>query len=384
MSASFFLQFLRLMKSKNIRIALLACLGLLALPAQAIVTCPQTVTPAVASGNPPDSEAPRVARLLAGIGMRSEPFDPVYSQYAAAAHAGWQAFMQNLGLPLYGWASRAVPRNAGQTVFYPFSGPDLPSLLAVYPAATHFVMVSDQYANKYFDPFALNEPEQTQVVQALGESWTRFGRLGFFLTQDLNKGGGRKYHLNPSMILMAFAVRLGYEVRSVRPTCLDPADLSIRPLDTKDARWGSVRLELRRDGRDIVVDYLQQDLSDRGLARHAEARALIESFTQGPVLLKAASHLPQKPGFSILREAILTHSPLVVQDETGLEYDAMANHFNVQLYGVYVGAYRLFKEATNPSLVKAYKERAKDVHPLDFRLGYEKEAGSAIQVGTRK
>jgi hypothetical protein len=372
------------MKPKNICIALLACLGLLALPAQAIVTCPQTVAPAQPSGNPPDNEASRVARLLAGMGMRSEPFDPVYSQYSAAANDGWQAFMQNLGLPLYGWATRAVPRDAGQTVFYPFSGPDLPSVLAVYPAASHFVMVSDQYATRYFDPFALNEPEQAQVVQALGESWTRFGRLGFFLTQDLNKGGGRKYYLSPSMILMAFAVRLGYEVRSVRPTCLEPADLSIRPLDAKDARWGSVRLELRKDGRDIVVDYLQQDLSNRGLAKRPEARALIESFSKGPVLLKAASHLPQKAGFSILSNAILAHSPLVVQDETGLEYDAMAHHFNVQLYGVYVGAYRLFKEATNPSLVKAYQERAKDVRPLAFRLGYEKEAGSAIQVGTRK
>ena len=171
------------MKSKNICIALLVCLGLLAWPAQAIVTCPPSVTPAVtpavATGNPPDSEAPRVARLLAGIGMRSEPFDPVYSEYAAAANNGWLAFMQNLGLPLYGWASRAVPRNAGQTVFYPFSGPDLPSLLAIYPAASHFVMVSDQYANKYFDPFALNEPEQSQVVQALGEAWTRFGAWDF-------------------------------------------------------------------------------------------------------------------------------------------------------------------------------------------------------------
>ncbi len=374
----------RLMKPKYIRIALLCCLGLLALPAQAIVTCSPAVAPAGSTANPSDTEAPRVARLLAGMGLRSLSPNPGYGQYVTAVNEGWQAFMQNLGLPLYWWASRAVPRDAGQTVFYPFSGPDLPSVLAIYPAASHFIMVSDQYATRYFDPFALNEPEQSRVIQVLGEAWTRFGRLGFFLTQDLNKGGGQKYHLSPSMILMAFAVRLGYEVRSVRPTCLDPADLSILPLDAKDARWGSVRLELRKDGRDIVVDYLQQDLSDRGLAKRPEAKELIESFTKGPVLLKAASHLPQKPGFSILSNAILTNSPLVVQDETGLEYDAMANHFNVQLYGVYVGAYRLFKEATNPSLVKAYKERAQEVSPLAFRLGYEKEAGSAIQVGTRK
>ncbi|MEI6416021.1 MAG: hypothetical protein WCP34_17425 [Pseudomonadota bacterium] len=373
-----------LMKSTKTYFALLCCLGLFALPAQAIVTCSQTVAPAVPFGNPPSTEASQIARLLAGMDMRNVSPDPMHGQYVTAVNDGWQAFMQNLGNPLHAWASREVPRGAGQTVFYPFSGPDLPSVLAIYPAATHFVMISDQYATRYFDPFALNEPDQTRVVQALGESWTRFGRLGFFLTQDLNKNGGQKYHLSPSMILMAFAVRLGYEVRSVRPTCLDPSNLTIRTLDAKDARWGSVRLELRKDGRDIVVDYLQQDLSDRGLAKRPEVRGLIDSITRGPVLMKAASHLPQKPGFSILRNAILTYSPLVVQDETGLEYDAMANRFNVQLYGVYVGAYRLFKEDTNPSLVKAYRNRAQDVRPLDFRLGYEKEAGSAIQVATRK
>jgi len=363
--------------------ALLCCLGLLALPAQALVTCANPAASAT-SISQPAGDAPRIARRLAGVEAPGAEADPAFSQYAAAANTGWQTYVQSFGRPLYAWAGREIRQDAGRTVFYPFSGPDLPSVLAVYPAAAHFVMISDQYATNYFDPFALQEPEHSKIVGELGASWERFGRLGFFLTQELNKGGGRKYHLSPSMILMAFAVRLGYEVRDIRPTCLDPADLSIRPDASKNVRWGSVRLELRKDGRDIIVDYLQMDLSDRGLGKHAEARALIEALSTGPVLLKAASHLPQKPDFSIIRNAILAHSPLVVQDETGLEYAAMAQSFNVRLYGEYVGAHRLFKEATNPSLVTAYKERARDVRPLDFRLGYEKEAGSAIQVGTRK
>ena len=82
--------------------------------------------------------------------------------------------------------------------------------------------------------------------------------------------------------------------------------------------------------------------------------------------------------------AVWLQTPLLVQDETGLDYDAMAERFNVRLYGEYVGAHRLFKEATNPSLVKAYKDHARDVRPLDFRIGYEKLAGSALQVATRK
>lgn len=365
--------------------ALLCALGLLALPAHAIVACSHDQVPAASttSAVQADAAAHRVARLLAGLEVPGTDRMPAFAPYAAAVRDGWQAYTDTLGKPLRAWAAQELRQDAGQTVFYPFSGPDLPSVLAMYPNASRYVLVSDQYAIPYFDPFALQEPEQARIVQELGESWARFGRLGFFLTQELNKGGGRKYHLSPSMILMSFAARLGYEVRSVRPTCLD-AHQAIRPGDAREARWSSVRLELRKDGRDIVVDYVQQDLSNRGLAKRGGARAFIESLAQGPVLLKAASHLLQQPGFSVLRDTILGRSPLVVQDETGLEYDAMSARFHVKLYGVYTGAYGLFKEATNPSLVKAYRERTGEVVPLGFRLGYEKEAGSAIQVATRK
>jgi hypothetical protein len=358
----------------------------LALPAQAIVTCTNAAAPAAAPSGQVGNETAQLARLLAGLESRGDPAGPTFGQYVQAVNDGWLAYTRDFRQPLAAWAAQEIRQDVGRTVFYPFSGPDLPSVLAVYPAASRFVMISDQYALKYFDPFSLAEPERTLIVQQLGESWPRFGQLGFFVTQELNRRGSRtrKNQLSPSMILMAFAARLGYEVRSIRPTCLEPADLSIRPMDAADARWGSVRIELHKNGRDIVVDYIQQDLSDRGLAKRPEARALVESLAKAPVLLKAASHLPQQPRFSIIRNAILAHTPLVVQDETGLEYDAMASAFNVRLYGEYVGAHRLFKEATNPSLVRAYKERAKDVRPLDFRLGYQKQAGSAIQVATRK
>lgn len=373
------------MKYKIHLSALLCYLGFLAFPAQAVITCPQTPEPVTASNAHVSKGSADVARMLAGVELPNQPSSPVFSQYAATVSAVWQPYLQNLGQPLHAWAAREVRQQTARTVFYPFSGPDLPTLLAVYPAATHFVMIADQYANSYFDPFSLQQPEQNRVLLELGESWARFGRQGFFVTQELNRGGGqRRLRLTPSMILMAFAARLGYEVASIRPTCLNAADLSIRPLEAKDAPWSSVRLHLRKYGRDIIVDYIQQDLSDRGLNKLPEAKALIEALTREPVLLKAASHLPQHPGFTVIRNAILANAPMVVQDETGLEYDDMTRVFNVRLYGEYVGAHRLFKGYTNPTLVKAYKERAKDVLPLGFRLGYQKQAGSAIQVSTRR
>lgn len=375
------------MNPRKVRSVLLCCLALVALPAKAIVGCPKPADgPAAPAASPSGPDVAQLSRLLAGMPVQGEVPSPAYGQYAATAGEAWTTYSQTLGQPLAAWVAKELRPEAskGGTVFYPFSGPDLPSVLAVYPGASRYVMISDQYAVDYFNPFELKEVDQARVLRELGEAWERFGRLGFFLTQELNKAGSRKYYLSPSMILMAFAVRMGYEVRSVRPTCLDLTDLSIRPMDPKGAKWGSVRLELQKQGRSIVVDYIQQDLGNGGLGKRPENRRMIEAFAKNPMLLKAASHLLQRSNFSTLRNAVLANAPLVVQDETGLEYDAMAREFNVKLYGEYVSPHRLFKEATNPTLVKAYQDRAKEVRPLDFRLGYKKVAGSAIQVATRK
>ena len=357
---------------------LLAPLALLASSAHAIVTCPRDTAHPMA---PAMSAANDVARRLAGLEIQGEAD---HATYSTAVNDGWQAYQQTFRQPLANWAVKEVRAGTGGTVFYPFSGPDLPSVLTITPGASRYVMIADQYATPYFDPFALKEPDRSRVISALGEAWASFGQRGFFVTTELNKGGGRKYGLSPSMIMLAFAARMGYEVRAISPICLDATDRSIRTQDGRKAYWNSVRLELRKDGRDVIVDYVQQDLSDRGLRKNPLAHAFVENLARGPVLFKAASHLPQMPAFTLIRNAILTHTPLLVQDETGLEYDAMAERFNVRLYGAYIGAHRLFKEAINPSLIKAYKDHARDVRPLEFKIGYDKDAGSALQVAIRK
>lgn len=378
------------MRFNQFTLAFCCALGSASFSVHALQTCPATQraanSPVVAPDPAATIEVNQVARRLAGLAPPADLASPAIVPYLEAANAGWKAYARDYGTPLAAWAARQVRPGSAQTVFYPFSGPDLPSMLAVFPGSVHYVMVSDQYANGYFDPFALKDPQLTRVLEDLGKAWISFGERGFFVTTELNQRGGgeRKLQLTPTMILMAYAARLGYEIRTIRPICLD-ADLTLRALEARSgARWDSVRLDLRKAERDIIIDYVKQDLSDRGLQKRADARAFIESVARGPVLLKAASHLPQMPAFSIIRDAILNGAPLVVQDETGLEYDTLAARFHVALHGEYVGAHRLFKEATNPSLIKAYAERAKEVRPLGFPLGYRKEAGAAIQVAVRK
>jgi TonB family protein len=100
-----------------------------------------------------------------------------------------------------------------------------------------------------------------------------------------------------------------------------------------------------------------------------------------PTVIKAASHLPQRPRFAILREDRLAHAPSVWQDETGLDYALLAGAFDVRLYGDFSRANRLFAPGSQAALAAAYRNAGAE--PLPFRVGYEKRSGSTVQVAVR-
>jgi len=308
------------------------------------------------------------ARSLAGL-------DPVHApQHARSVADRWDDYERRIGRPMREWARTELAPAAGGTVFYPFSGPDFPTVAQLYPDAARYVLAAAQPAREPPAP----GPE---VLAALRHALEKFARSGFFNTRDLDASGAR---LGASAFLMAFAARLGYEVTAIDPVRLDAARADLVPHPGDRARrdtWDSVRLVLARDGRSVVVDYVRIDLSDAHLAADRAARAWIERMSANPTVIKAASHLPQRAHFSILREALLANAPSLWQDETGLDYGRLAAAFDVRLYGGFAGPNRLFSPGSQQSLAAAYAHG--DAAPLPFRVGYEKRAGSSVQVALR-
>src|ERR1035441_7736220 len=88
--------------------------------------------------------------------------------------------------------------------------------------------------------------------------------------------------------------------------------------------------------------------------------------------LKAASYMLHKPGFSMIRERILSDSLVILQDDSGIPYHFFATAtWRVQLYGEYVRPYGSFRPLEQPDLRKAYLTTGeKGPKPLDFRIGY--------------
>lgn len=302
--------------------------------------------------------------------------------------AYWSEYESRIGRPMRKWSCQELGRIEGGTVFYPFSGPDLPTPVQLFPDADRYVLVSMQKAEPPPPVDTMSPKAFESYAGDFRKAWKFYGALGFFRTEDLeavenSPGPG----IGMTGALMAFAVRLGFEIESVEPIRLIPGANDVVPFreDFPTAEtWNSVRLTLRKGGREVLVDYVRLDLRDGWLRQLQGAHGWIDRMAENPTILKAASHLPEDPEFTIVRNAILWNAPLIVQDETGIDYAALAESFSVRLYGKFTKPNGSFHPKLAQSLATAYRTGGPAIKPLPFRLGYEKDAGSAMHVAIRK
>ena len=359
-------------------------------PRAAILCATLAIGGAVFCGGSFAADAGTTARVIAGLqvgaGDSALPEEGSWKAYSQEVATSWHENEKRIGSPLRQWACQEVDRTGGATVFYPFSGPDLPWAYRLYPDAGRFVLVALEKAEAPPSLETFSRAEAEGYRAAFRKAWRLYGVDGFFKTNDLNEEAGvHGTRLGITGPLMAFAVRLGFEIEGVEPIQLElnSGELVLRdPISLAEDTWDSVRLTLRKGGRRVVVDYVRMDLSDESLGRTPGARRWIERMASNPTLLKAASHHPQGAGFSVFRASVLANAPVIVQDETGFDYGSLSQAYEVRLYGKFTRPNSAFDQSLQRTLAAAYQKNA-GVKPLPFRLGYEKGAGSALQVAVR-
>jgi hypothetical protein len=335
------------------------------------------------------SEVDDAARVIAGFPAAQSRLgrtdDTFWKTYGSEVAAFWSEYERRIGLPMQQWSCQEIGSARGGTVFYPFAGPDLPTAYQLFPDADRYVLVSMQKGQPPLRLDKLSKGQLDDYMDAFRRAWKFYGTLGFFRTDDLDGRGkmeGRPVGVTGA--LMAFAVRLGFEIESIEPIALELNNDEIVPRALTPERpetWESVRMTLRKDGRTVFVDHVRVDLSNASLGRSDGPRDWLERMALNPTLIKAASHLPQEANFSIFRDLVLANAPVVVQDETGIDYADLSRDFNVRLYGKFTRPNTSFDQNLQRSLAAAYQKAA--VKPLPFRAGYEKDSGAALQVAVR-
>ena len=130
------------------------------------------------------------------------------------------------------------------------------------------------------------------------------------------------------------------------------------------------------------MSYYRQDLRDE---HWSELEPLQRHLSRsGPVvtLLKCASYLPHEPYLARLRDAIRTHSGLLVQDPSGIP-QAELDHWgwDVELHGRFTADIPTFRRYDQSRLAQAYAETERP--SLGFAFGYLTDPASAALMIAR-
>ncbi len=323
--------------------------------------------------------------LLAGqtpaAGVPAALDKTAWTTYSQAVQRNWQQYRSQIAEPMQAWVSKEMPVFK-DTVFYPFSGPDFATVSQLFPQAKRYVLVAMQAAERPIDLAELKPEAARQTLEVLTGAWENYGRDGFFVTEYLDKYLHRnRVRIGASTFLSSFFELKGLRVKSVTPIQVNAAG-EVEELPATDPRWRSVRFRLERAGEPVVVDYLRIDLSDKGLSAHPNHLKFVRLSAAHPVLLKAASHLPQNASFSMVADSLISQAPFIIQDETGIKYSQLKERFNATLYGKFERSHSAFG-AYQRDLAKAFAE-GKDIRPLAFRVGYFKGGNYALIVAKRK
>lgn len=345
------------------------------------------VAPVVSVQNTDGGETDRAARLLAGLQDDAPPREWWTRSYTRRLARAFEHFEEKVGAPMQAWAERALAQSNGDTVFYPFAGADFPTAHRLYPQASRYVLVAMQRGGPPPRPEVMDREDRQILLAEYEPLLTGFLRRGFFKTQEMNDGTtGEAMVRGITGLLMAFAAREGFEVRMIEPIHLtDAGVVELHPGDrARGATWDSVRMHLTRrsDRAPVVLEYHRVGLSNMNLKPGTSPYAFVASLADDRVILKAASHLPQDINFTAFTQLVLAQAPTIVQDETGVAYDALTGRFAVELYGSYAQVNLLFDDEDQNTLIEAYRV-AKTVPRLPFHVGYRKGTQACMLVATR-
>lgn len=316
-----------------------------------------------------------------------------------------ERYREQVLIPIRQWAQRELRQLTSETVLYPFSGPDAATLIALFGEARRMVLLSRQEASlAQLQPV----PASTEIAECAIQHF--FYITGFYRTHDLQGKHGPAPRLM-SLLLMSIEAA-GMLPAAIIPIRIDDTGQLHIALDQQvladddgvfrsawpavhtapateagqsgPSRPAGVRFEMFDEhGKRRTLDYLSLDLSNAGLRAPSAESDWLSGVATGAVLIKSASHLPQAAHFSNLVRIITTRSSGIVQDETGLDVQALAALGSIAVHGRFTEPHELWRGAESMKRLRSFTEQQPRLGSPPFVLGYRKPSGTLMMVATR-
>lgn len=335
--------------------------------------------PAAAQPAPEPSRADSAARLLAGLPathpahQRVMEFD-AWREHRAALPTQWSEVKSARAAAIIGWRNETLTAEcpAGNTLLYPFSGPDFLNAYLFFPRCETYVMFGLERPGSVpaFETMGPRETERllADVRVAVGDLLER----NYFITSHMTQQLTTPQLKGVLPVMLAAMALAGVRVDSVEPfdswsaRGFDPAAAGI---DRPSRRMRAVKITFTRPAatQPQTLYYFSLDATDRALRSNPEFLPFLARFKPATVFLKSASYLLHSPHFIGVRNTLLASGDVIVQDDTGMPYKILRERgWNVTLFGRYSKPVASFNYGFQPDLDVAYREALPPELPFPF------------------
>lgn len=325
-----------------------------------------TPTPPPQESQPQPSPPPRrtslsatlddTAKFLAGIAPAGPllplTHDPAWIEHARNLDTAWRKKDFYQIRPIRAWMLENAPEfySATNTCFYMFGGPDFLYANLFYPQAKTYILAGLEPVGQVPDLTRMDPALLRNDLNALRQSMHTVLQTHYFITKDMRTDLSNANFGGTLPILYVFLARMNC-------TVLDTTYL-------KSPAEG-VKINFTRDGSKQTLYYFKTDLSG------GPSPFLKWCAEQGPglSLLKAASYLMHTEGFAGVRNFLLNHSRIIIQDDSGIPLRAFPKGWKIDCYGRFVPHEEMFGKYDQPDLAAIYK-REPPPPELTFAFGY--------------
>jgi hypothetical protein len=327
--------------------------------------------PVVESTGPNPQET---AQFLAGMPLSSRsPLAPLaqtaaWQQHAAYLESNFARLVLGKFSRLRNWQNSYLPESTEPipVVYYMFSGPDFLYLDQFFPNASVYIMCGKESMGPAPDPLRI--ADLPAALQNLDNAMKSALTATYFITRDM-KVDLQRQQLNGILpILYVFLARADKTIRDVTFVSLDHGG-GLRESAPGQGGTPGVRISYvdNQSGRKQTLFYFTTDISDGGIGANPGFMKFCDQHGVGASFLKSSSYLMFENGFARVREFLLGHSHLIVQDDSGIPISYLnRDKWSLRFFGTYVGPIELFKQHYQPKLTELFEQS----NPPTFGIGF--------------
>ena len=297
--------------------------------------------------------------------------DPAWQAHVALFEKAFSKLNRGKLAKLHQWQTKYLRQSLEPVpvAFYMFSGPDFLYLDQFFPNASVYIMCGKEAIGPAPDPLRI--VDLGAALQNLEAAMRDSLRTTYFITKDM-KVNLQQQQLNGTLpILYVFLARANKTIREVAFVRLDSGGGEHESAPGAAGTPG-VRIDYTDNSsrRQQTVYYFTTDISDGGIAANPAFMKFCARHGMGASFLKSSSYLMFEDGFARVRDFILDHSNIVVQDDSGIPISYFnRGKWNLRVFGTYVGPIELFKQHYQPKLAELYE--VSSPAPFDIGFGYQ-------------